>query len=313
MENKGVKEVLKLVPSCTSLAVMLLFFAFDKSLNIKTITLWIVSVVLIVIDVIFFTLLKKKRFVNSKAHIGASIITLSTYLFLVLGFIVQIVGSLTNMGYDNGRLLKKGCGIVDIYGGMKINDEILKDGTVEVNILSIDDINYTMDLKITYTLIKSLDNNTRITYDDSFSTNSNTYIDKVYFDDVLVDKTSDNTYIYTGIDTSVNIKIEFLSNLKYAHYKDYKGFIIELPRKTGVKELEGYDCRRGYSNRNFISRYIISSDIPDKYLYSRNNSTLYNAGIIIFNMAYVLGIFAIIIKLGNYIVYKINDMKKETE
>ncbi len=170
-----------------------------------------------------------------------------------------------------------------------------------------------MDLKITYTLTRDLDNNTHITYDDSFSTDSNTYIDKLYFDDVLVDKISDNTYIYTGIDSLVNIKIEYLSNIKYAHYKDYKGFIIELPRNTGVKELEGYDCRRGYSNRNFISRYFISSDIPDKYLYSRNNSTLYNAGIIIFNMAYVLGIFAIIIKLGNYIVYEINGMKKETD
>jgi hypothetical protein len=30
-------------------------------------------------------------------------------------------------------------------------------------------------------------------------------------------------------------------------------------------------------------------------------------------MAYVLGIFAIIIKLGNYIVYEINGMKKETD
>ena len=84
------------------------------------------------------------------------------------------------------------------------------------------------------------------------------------YDDVLVDKTSDNTYIYTGIDTLVDIKIEFLSNLKYAHYKDYKGFIIELPKKATTKDIEGYDCRRGYSNRNFITRYYVSSDIPDK-------------------------------------------------
>ncbi len=317
MENKGVKEVLKLVPSCTSLAVMLLFFAFQKNLNAKTITLWIAAILLIIIDVIFFALLKNKRFVNSKVHIGASIITLSTYLFLALGFIIQIVGSLSNTGYDKGKLLEKGCGIVDIYGGMKINDEIVYERfnniSVSIDILSIDDINYSMDLKITYILTRDLDNNSSITYDDSFSTDSNTYIDKLYFDDVLVDKIEDNTYIYNGIDTLVNIKIEFLSNVKYAHYKDYKGFMIELPKNTGVKELDGYDCRRGYSNRNYISRYFISSDIPDKYLYSRNNSVLYNAGIIIFNLAYVFGIFAITIKIGNYICYKINETKKETE